>query len=378
MNPLQLLLDTFNGKATERRPVVPKIWFNLAAGLTGTAPCAIIEEPRQALLCVIDAALETGCDAARLFFIPERITRNVNGQVIEEDAEGRRIGAIDMSGGWATHLDRAEDFSIENPADVAFRAFRKHQEPRINSRADARRLAVPDRDFWSSAFRDRLKTAKNHAADRIALIGDCDTATLAWYIDFRGIEQALFDLIDNPPLVHSVMERGVEYAVERGKFCIDEGLCILRLNDSLANMSVISPNLWRQFIFPHMKAVCSELHRYNSEVKIYCHICGDIMPIMHDLVQTGLDGIGPLDPLGGFTVAQAREKAGQEITLIGGVNTLDFVRADAEEIARQARLCIKHGQVDSSRYILSSGCVVPPGAKKQNLLALRTASEECQ
>ena len=46
-----------------------------------------------------------------------------------------------------------------------------------------------------------------------------------------------------------------------------------------------------------MKDVCDALHAYDTETRIYCHICDDILPIAGDLVDTGFDCIGPLDPL---------------------------------------------------------------------------------
>ena len=57
MTHTQHLLDTFNGIRTDRCPVVPKIWLDLAARVTGTEPRAIMEDPARALTVVIDAAL---------------------------------------------------------------------------------------------------------------------------------------------------------------------------------------------------------------------------------------------------------------------------------------------------------------------------------
>jgi uroporphyrinogen-III decarboxylase len=374
MKPEQRLLDTFAGKATGRPPVVPKVWFDLAARLTGREPRALIEDPALAVLTTIDAAEQTGCDAARVLLMSRRQTREDGDRLVEIE-DGRRLGAIDLSGGWATHLDDPADFSIENPAHTGFRTFRKHHEPRVHSLADVSRIAVPDESFWEEQCGAMLEAAKTHAGERIALIGDCDSATLAWYIEFRGMEQAMFDLLEEPDLVHTVMEKGVAYAIARGRFFLDHGLRVLRLNDSVANMSVISPQTWREFILPHMRAVCTELHRYCPDSRIYCHICGNVLPVIEDLVATGLDGIGPLDPMGGFTVAQAREKAGAEITLVGGVNTTDFIHATPDHIVAQARRCIADGRVDGSRYILSSGCALPRDARRDNLLALRRAAE---
>jgi uroporphyrinogen-III decarboxylase len=149
---------------------------------------------------------------------------------------------------------------------------------------------------------------------------------------------------------------------------------MLRLNDSIANMSVISPQHFREFIFPHMKVVCDELHSYEPNVRIYCHICGNVMPIMEDLIATGLDCIGPLDPLGKFTCADAREAVGDRIALMGGVNTLSFINSTPEELIEEARVCIE-GAAKRGGYVLGSGCVVPRSAPRENLLALHTASE---
>ena len=211
-------------------------------------------------------------------------------------------------------LERGTDFRIEDPEHVAFRAFRKHPEPRVSATRDAARYRGSGPPVLGSHGRRQRLRRSGLCRDRFALVGNCDTTTLAWYIDFRGMEQAMFDLLEEPDLVHAVMEKGVEYAIERGKFCIDRGLRVLRLNDSVANMSVISPASWREFTLPHMGTVCAELHAYEPPARVYCHICGDVMPIVEDLIATGLDVIGPLDPLGGFTVAEARACSSDHIT----------------------------------------------------------------
>ena len=134
MNAEQHLLDTFAGKAAGRAPVVPKIWFDLAARLTGLEPRALIEDPELAVLTTIDAAEQTGCDAARVLLMNQRQTRQ-EGERLVEFEDGRILGGIDLSGGGATHLDDPADFSIDNPAHTGFRTFRKHHKPRVHSLA---------------------------------------------------------------------------------------------------------------------------------------------------------------------------------------------------------------------------------------------------
>ena len=60
---------------------------------------------------------------------------------------------------------------------------------------------------------------------------------------------------------------------------------------------------------------------------------------------------------------------------MGGVNTLSFINSTPDEIIEEARsVSIRLGR--KGGYILGSGCVVPRGAKKENVEALRIASEQ--
>jgi len=360
----------------DRVPNIPKIWVDLGARLTQTDLSEVIQNPLTALKVIVDAALLVGADGARQFHLPKRKIIQENEKVIEVNQEGKRLGEIDMLGGLSTRLYDEKDFDLTDPYQIAHQHFWSAPKPLIKNKEDVRRIVVPDRHFYEEiGCGKRQREMIELAGDKICLIGDCDSATLAFYVDFCGYQKALMDLVDNPSLVHSAMEKGVAIAIEKGKFNIDLGFRVLRLNDSVANMSVISPQLWREFIFPHMKEVCTELHHYCPEVKIYCHICGNILPVVNDLVETGLDCIGPLDPLGHFTSAQVRKIVGERVSLLGGVNTLSFIQNSPEEILEEARRCIQ-GAGKNGGYILSSGCVIPRGASKANLKALKIAVEK--
>jgi uroporphyrinogen-III decarboxylase len=298
-----------------------------------------------------------------------------DGRLLETDPSGRRLGQIDLSGGLATHLDRADTFRLDGLSHVAFHTSRQHAQPLVKDLADVERMVVPQKSFYKSAgYGDFVAQVQAYAGDRVGLCGDCDSATLAFSVSLRGMHQALLDLMDAPRLVHAMMDKGVACAIERGKFFIDAGVRILRLNDSVANMSVISPGTWKEFILPRMKTVCDELHGYADGVRIYCHICGNVLPIVDLLLEAGLDCIGPLDPLGGFTVADVRRRAGDEVVLMGGVNTLSFVQSTPEEIQAEALRCIQEGD-RNGRFILGSGCALPGESRPENIEALTAAAE---
>jgi len=325
MNAIQRFYIAINKGIPDRIPVVPKIWVDLAANLTGTSLYDVIKSPEIALRVIIEAGIMLELDVVRQFHFPERKIE-VQDDKVYEIRDGRRIGRIDMKGGLITHLDNTVDYHLEDPYTMAHYHFWAAKSLIINKIEDVKRIAVPNKKFLKE-------------------------------------------------LVHAAMEKGVEIAIEKGKFNIDIGLKILRLNDSIANMSVISPQHFREFVKPHMKIVCDELHHYDPKVRIYCHICGNVLPIIEDLIDIGIDCIAPLDPLGGFTCQQVRERVGEKVSLMGGVNTLSFVNNTCDEIIKEARICMT-GAGKKGGFILGSGCVIPRSAKKENIEALVVAAKK--
>jgi len=363
-----------SGRLPDRVPTLAKIWVDLGAALTGTELREAVESSETAMRVVIDGALSVRADGARVFHLPNRQTKMENGTLVEVDKTGQALGPIDMQGGLATRVHDKSKINLEDPYRAALIQFWRTDEPLIGDREDVRRVTVPEKSFYEQVGFGKLQRELiEKVGDDMALLGDCGSATLAFHVLFRGLSLALMDLVENPRLTNAIMDKGVEHAVEKGKFHIDTGLRMLRLNDSIANMSVISPRHFREYILPHMKAVCDELHGYEPEVRIYCHVCGNVMPIMDDLIETGLDCIGPLDPLGNFTCAEARKAVGDRVALMGGINTLSFINSTPEELLEEARICIEGA--GRRGYILGSGCVVPRSARRENLLALRAAAE---
>lgn len=374
MNAPQRVYQALSGGVPDRVPFIPKIWVDLASRLTGTSLIEVIQSPQKALDVLLDAALAAGADGVRQFHFPARRTTEEDGTVYEVDEKGSRLGRIDMQGGLGTQLFSHAAYKLEDPYTMAHCHYWKSPEPAVRNLADARRICVPDKGFYTElGWADRQRRVMERAGDTIAIIGDCSSATLAFHETLRGMDQAMFDLVDEPALVHAVMDKGLAIAIGKGKFNIDLGLRILRLNDSIANMSVISPTHWRQFIKPRITEFCTELHRYEPAVRIYCHICGNVLPVLADLVETGLDCIAPLDPLGGFTCRQAREASGQSVALMGGINTMSFLDKSPEEIAQEARECM-YGAGMHGGFILGSGCVVPRSASIDTILAAAGAA----
>jgi len=371
------IMAALAGVRPGRIPFVPKIWVDLAAALTDTDIRTVIEDPLEALAVILKAGRDFGLDAVRQFPFPaRRLDHAAGGDWVEVDGRGNRLGRIDLAGGLQTLLDRCEDYRLEDPAFAAYYNFRHAPGPVVRSLDQARAVAVPGRaDYeelgWGRNQRAALRRVFGPDAPPEAgpmIFADCGSIGISFCHYLNGMDTTLTDLFDDPALVRALMDKGVAIAAERGKYWLGQGYRVLRINDSAGNMSVISPDHWREFVLPGLRDLVTELHRHEPSCRLYCHICGSILPIMKDLVESGLDCIAPLDPLGGFSVAQARELVGGHVALMGGIDTQSFVRSTPGQMVTEARWCVEGA--GGCGFILGSGCVVPRTARPENLRAV--------
>ena len=108
-----------SGQVPDRVPVVPKIWVDLAARMTGTPLTEVITDPLTALRVIVEAGFTCHVDGVRQFHFPKRRIIEKEGKVLEVDDKGGHLGDVDMLGGLMTYLDDASDFHPQDPYAMA-------------------------------------------------------------------------------------------------------------------------------------------------------------------------------------------------------------------------------------------------------------------
>jgi uroporphyrinogen-III decarboxylase len=59
---------------------------------------------------------------------------------------------------------------------------------------------------------------------------------------------------------------------------------------------LISPRHWRMFLKPRLANFIAELKSLNPQVKVAYHSDGNILPIIPELIEIGLDVLNPVQP----------------------------------------------------------------------------------
>jgi hypothetical protein len=340
---------------TPRIPTMPQICHDVALRIYGQetggdwidALRRCLEDPAVLYDYVIRLAEQVNCDGLRLFVqdAPMRLHRVGDDLVVVDPQTGRRKGRVDLHGGGRIVAD------VPQPPVESVEEARRRLDAMVAELTDEKIELL-------SAARRRVPTRFVASAP--------GGITMDTYVVLRGRERAMVDLCQRPDEVRAVMDLQAEAMIRRAEKLLSTGIDALYIGDPSASGSLIGPWHFERFCLPAYRKFCD--HFRHDDVLIYIHVCGNANPILEMLASTGAHVVEPLDPLGGVSVADAKRRIGDQVALMGGVNTLTLSGGTTEAVTAEAiRKCREGGP---HGYILAAGDMVPPETPLANLQAM--------
>jgi MtaA/CmuA family methyltransferase len=349
-----------SNRSADRVPTMPQICHGHAVNMFydnyRNGIKEVLKEPEKTLKLVLKAAQYYDVDGMRLFIPGEKVDIVDDGKkmLAKDIRSGNIIGRVDVSGGGGIVPDKPP-YLIEDEDDVN----------KIKN-ADCESLLKSES---YQILRKYINIA--HKNNKFFVASAPPGFTVNYLTALRGKEQALFDLIEKPGLTNKIMDKGLEIAIEHGKALVKIGVDALYIGDPLSSASVISPSIFEKFCYPRFKSFCNELKKYN--ILIYLHICGNSVPLIEMMADTGVDCIEPLDPLGGVEIEKVKEMVGRKVSLMGGVNTLTIVNGSPESVYMEALDCCNKAGKEGG-YILAAGDMVPDLSPCENIKSMVKAA----
>ena len=130
----------------------------------------------------------------------------------------------------------------------------------------------------------------------------------------------------------------------------------LGYSEAPASCDIISPQIYRTFVFPYHKQIVDYFK--GKKVGVGLHVCGNANPILEDIVSTGVTNVSIDSPT---DMAKAVEATRGRAVLIGNVAPLLFLTGSRDEMKQAIQHCIDNAPEDSG-FILATGCEVPADA----------------
>jgi len=193
----------------------------------------------------------------------------------------------------------------------------------------------------------------------------------------RGTTQFLMDMVDNPTLVHELIEVCQSHDIPAMQRMVAAGMDVVVFGDDYAdkNSTLMSPKHFKEFILPGLKRAVDAAHEAGAYV--VKHTDGNIMGILDMIVDTGIDGLNPLEPQAGMDIGLIKEKYGDRIALVGNIDCGYLLsQAPVEEVREVTRRTIELA-APGGGYCLSSSNSIHSSVKPENFLACIETLREC-
>ena len=179
--------------------------------------------------------------------------------------------------------------------------------------------------------------------------------THSWMV---GTERLLCALVEQPEWCMDIFSHMLEVNLALLDMVWDAGYRFdaVRWSDDMGykNNQFFSLNTYREVLKPFHKRAIDWAHQKG--IKTHLHSCGNINPLIPELVDMGLDALNPLEVKAGMNPIDLKKAYGKNIVLHGGINAVlwDHPMEIKEEMEKVMPVL-----KESGGYIFSSDHSVP-------------------
>ncbi|MFC1911959.1 uroporphyrinogen decarboxylase family protein [Chloroflexota bacterium] len=246
-------------------------------------------------------------------------------------------------------------------------------EPAIKSKKDLDIYVGPDPDL-PSRYEQIEEVVKRFKGKRAVIAGVRPFSTIR--DSLRGQVDLFKDMIRDPDMVDRLNKIASDYYMRYVKNLIDIGVDIIFETSDWAytNGPMISPKHTERFIAPSLKEIIQYCH--SRGVPCLKHTHGNIWAIFDLIVETGVDGVHPMDPLADMDLGEAKAKYGDKVCLMGNVDSGNLLSWGTKEEVREAvKECIRKAGKGGG-YICTASSSIHGAVNPENYVEMVKAIHE--
>jgi uroporphyrinogen decarboxylase len=214
-----------------------------------------------------------------------------------------------------------------------------------------------------------------------ALIGDGGFKSF-WELGYllRGYDRFLMDLAANPDFVEALLGRLFEIniaATEKYLHAVGPYIQAFRTADDMATQKglLMSPEMYRRFIKPLYKKYYGVI-RSMTDAKIFYHSCGNVVDLLDDFIEIGLDIINPVQVSAMPDTASLKKRFGDRLVFWGGIDTQHVLPGGTvQEVEREVRRRIQD-LGPGGGFVLAAVHNIQPDVPPENIVAMAAAARK--
>jgi uroporphyrinogen decarboxylase len=197
---------------------------------------------------------------------------------------------------------------------------------------------------------------------------------LSWRL--AGMENLMLKMYDDPDFVHALARTTTAFNLEMLEIVAQAGTDVLVVEDDIAdtNSSIISPQHFREFVNPYNRQLVDRAHELG--LKVVRHSDGNLWGLLDTLLESGYDGLNPLEPQAGMQLRKVKDHCGDRICLVGNIDCQDLLSNGTPQQVEAAVVQAIEDAGKGGGLIISSSNSLHPGVDPENCIAMFQATRK--
>lgn len=198
----------------------------------------------------------------------------------------------------------------------------------------------PFPDYTNPACYAKLKEqVKRIHEEGLAAVVKAERMIFAMGRDLRGYENHLMDYCINEEFNEALLDRILKCQKDLIRGMAQSGADIIWLSSDVASQTnvFLRPEMYHETIAWRMRELYKTAKEANPDILCAYHCCGNVKPIMEDILDFGIDILNPIQPES-LDFESFKREYGSRLVLWGGISvqhTLPF--GTQEEVRREVR-----------------------------------------
>ncbi len=260
--------------------------------------------------------------------------------------------------------------------------------PMVEPLKDATDLSEVERYEWPD-MDDPTRIA--HVAEEAARLADGDYAVIAtpWLLfplerafAMQGMETFLMNMALHPDFAEALLLKIAELCKQlmiHFLEALDGNADIIKIGDDLGTQQslLMSPDMYRRVLKP-IHADFIALIRRHTSARILFHSCGDVYPLLDDLVEIGVDIVNPVQTSAGklSDLERLKTRYGKTLTFCGAIDTHRILNHGSPDDVRSEVGRVIDVLGPGGGYLAGAVHTVMNDVPAENILAMVDAVEE--
>lgn len=217
------------------------------------------------------------------------------------------------------------------------------------------------------------------ADEALAARGDRYVVALVWFTLFerlwmlRGFSNMLVDPYVEPDGFRALRNQVLDYALAMVDQWLERDVNGVYFSDDWGSQRglLIDPGAWRIHYRPAYEQLFGRVRERGAHV--WMHLCGNIIAILPDLIELGLNVLNPVQPQA-MNVHKLSEEFGGKVCFFGGVDIQGtLINGTPSDVKREVAMLVEIFGRYKGGYIASTSHRVMPETPLDNVIALYEA-----